>query len=45
LTEHAQTAVLQSNRDKDFEQELAAILSGLRRIAGPAQAPAQPPSN
>jgi hypothetical protein len=45
LTEHAQTAVLQSNRDKNFEQALAAILSELRRIAGAAQAAAQPPSN
>src|SRR5215469_1703280 len=37
LTEHAQTAILQGNRDKNFEQTLAAILSELRRIAGPAQ--------
>lgn len=37
LTEHAQTAILQSNRDKNFEQALAAILSELRKIAGPAQ--------
>jgi hypothetical protein len=45
LTEHAQTAVLQGNRDKNFEQALAAILLELRRIAGPAQPAAQPPSN
>jgi hypothetical protein len=45
LTEHAQTAILQGNRDKNFEQALAAILSELRRIAGPAQPAAQPPSN
>src|SRR5215472_6016151 len=38
LTEHAQTAILQENRDKNFEQALAGILSELRRIAGPAPA-------
>ena len=45
LTEHAQTAILQGNRDKNFEQALAAIVSELRRIAGPAQPATQPPSN
>jgi hypothetical protein len=35
LTEHAQTAVLQSNRDKNFEQALSAIIVELKRIAGP----------
>lgn len=45
LTEHAQTAILQGNRDKNFEQALAGILSELRRIAGPAQAAAQSPKN
>jgi len=45
LTEHAQTAILQGNRDKNFEQALAAILSELRRIASPAQPAAQSPSN
>lgn len=45
LTEHAQTAILQGNRDRNFEQALAAILSELRRIAGPPQPPPQPPSN
>ena len=41
LTEHAQTAILQGNRDKNFEQALAGILSELRRIAGPAPATAR----
>jgi hypothetical protein len=41
LTEHAQTAILQGNRDKNFEQALAAILSELRKIAGPAQSMAK----
>lgn len=44
LTEHAQTAILQSNRDKNFEQALAGILSELRRIAGPAQSAAKSPT-
>jgi hypothetical protein len=34
LTEHAQGAVLQSNRDKNFEQALAAIVAEVHRIAG-----------
>jgi len=41
LTEHAETAILQSNRDKNFERALAGIMSELRRVAGPAQ-PAAP---
>jgi len=41
LTEHAQTAVLQGNRDKNFEQALAGIFSELRKIAGPAQSMAK----
>lgn len=45
LTEHAQTAILQGNRDRNFEQALAGIISELRRIAGPAQAAPQPPKN
>ena len=44
LTEHAQTAILQGNRDKNFEQALGGILSELRRIAGPAQVAAKPPT-
>ena len=40
LTEHAQTAILQGNRDKNFEIALGRILSELKRIAGPAQAAA-----
>lgn len=45
LTEHAQTAILQGNRDKNFEQALGAIVSELRRIAGPAQVAAKPPTS
>ena len=45
LTEHAQTAVLQGNRDKNFEQALAGIVSELRRIAGPEQAAAPSQKN
>ena len=41
LTEHAQTAVLQSNRDKNFEQALAAVVAEMQRIAGPAAGPAK----
>lgn len=37
LTEHAQTAILQGNRDKNFEQALSAILSELHKIASPAE--------
>jgi hypothetical protein len=33
LTEHAQGAVLQSNRDKNFEQALAAIVAEVKRIS------------
>jgi hypothetical protein len=36
LTEHTQGAVLQGNRDKNFEQALAAVVSEVQRIAGPA---------
>jgi len=45
LTEHAQTAILQGNRDKNFEQALKAILSELRKIAGPAQPAAKLPTS
>jgi len=45
LTEHAQTALLQGNRDKNFEQALAGIIAELRRIAGPMQGNPQPPGN
>lgn len=40
FTEHAQTALLQGNRDKNFEQALAGIVAELQRIAGPQQAAA-----
>jgi hypothetical protein len=45
LTVHAQTAILQANRDKNFEQALARIVAELHRIAGSKQAAAQPPGN
>jgi hypothetical protein len=35
LTEHAAGAVLQSNRDKNFDLALAAIVAEAKRIAGP----------
>jgi hypothetical protein len=38
LTEHVELAVLQSNRDKNFEQALAAVVAEVQRIAGPAAA-------
>jgi hypothetical protein len=34
LTEHAQSALLQSNRDKNFERALDGIVAELKRIAG-----------
>jgi hypothetical protein len=40
LTEHAQSAVLQGNRDKNFEQALFGIMSELRKITEPARATA-----
>jgi hypothetical protein len=40
LTEHARGAVLLSNRDKNFEQALAALIVEAQRIAGPAVADA-----
>jgi hypothetical protein len=40
LTEHAQGAVLQSNRDKNFAEALAAVVSEVQRIAGPVAADA-----
>jgi hypothetical protein len=38
LTEHAKGAVGQSNRDKNFEQALGALVAEVQRIAGPAAA-------
>ncbi len=35
LTEHPKTAVLQSNRDNNFEIALAAIVAEVEKIAGP----------
>jgi hypothetical protein len=35
LTEHAQGAVMQDNRDKNFEKALAALVTEVQRIAGP----------
>ena len=43
ITEHAQSAVLESNRDKNCQQALAAIVAEVKRIAGPAVA--DPPKN
>jgi hypothetical protein len=40
LTEHAQVAVLQGNRDKNFEQALFGIMFELKKITEPAQADA-----
>jgi hypothetical protein len=34
LTEHAQSAILQDNRDNNFEKALGAIIVELKRIAG-----------
>lgn len=45
LTEHAQTALLPGNRDKNFEQALAGIVAELHRIAAAKQAAPQPPGN
>ncbi|HXY23134.1 MAG TPA: hypothetical protein VEI73_00660 [Candidatus Acidoferrum sp.] len=45
LIEHAQTAILQGNRDKNFEQALTAILSELQKLAGPAQPAAKSPTS
>lgn len=45
LTEHAETAILQGNRDKNFEQALAGIVSELQRIAGPARPAAKRPAS
>ncbi len=36
LTEHVQSAMLQGNRDKNFELALAAVVAEVQRIAGPA---------
>lgn len=38
LTEHAQVAILQGNRDNNFEQALAGIVAEVKRIAAPAAA-------
>ena len=38
LTEHAQGAVLQDNRDKNFAKALDAVVAEVRRIAGPVAA-------
>jgi hypothetical protein len=40
LTEHAQGAVLQSNRDKNFEQAMTAIVADVQRIVVPTAADA-----
>jgi len=38
LTAHARAAVLQSNRDKNFEEALGAVVVEMKRIAGPVPA-------
>jgi len=38
LTAHARAAVLQSNRDKNFEEALGAVVVEVKRIAGPVPA-------
>lgn len=38
LTEHAQVAALQSSRDRNFEQAMAAVVAEVQRIVGPAAA-------
>ena len=38
LTEHAQVAILQSNRDKNFELALSAVVAEVQTIAGSAAA-------
>ena len=34
FTEHVQTALLQGNRDKNFDQALAALVNDIRNVAG-----------
>ena len=41
LTAHARAAVLQSNRDKNFEEALGAVVVEVKRIAGPVAAAAK----
>jgi len=43
LTEHAQGAILQGNRDKNFEQAMAALVAALQRIT--SLPPADPAKN
>jgi hypothetical protein len=38
LTEHVQSAMLQGNRDKNFEQAFVAVVAEVQRIAGQAAA-------
>ncbi len=38
LTAHARAAALQSNRDKNFEEALGAVVVEMKRIAGPVPA-------
>jgi hypothetical protein len=45
LTEHIQVAVLQSNREKNFEQALAKLVAEVKRIAGPEPGSALPARN
>jgi hypothetical protein len=43
FTEHVQFAILQANRDKNFDQALAALVNDLKNVAG--QPPAKASSN
>ena len=39
FTEHLQNALLQGNRDKNFEHAMAAVVNDIKNVAGqPAQA-------
>lgn len=44
LTEHAQPAILQDNRDKNFENALYWIVFELKKIAGPTNSAASAPA-
>ena len=40
LTQHAQWAILQGNRDRNFDQALARVVVEVERVAAPPQLPA-----
>jgi hypothetical protein len=45
LTEHIQSAVLQDNRDKNFEKALATLVTEVEHIAGPATSAKNQPAS